>query len=341
MHVKSEQIQSHLKRQLLPIYFVSGDEPLQIQETCDAIRGTCREQGFTEREIFQVDRYFQWEDLLASAANMSLFGDRKLIELRMPSAKPGDAGSKALVQYANEANPDNVLLIISDKIDKASQRTKWFTALDKHGAFIQIWPIDEGRLSHWMQQRLKQRQITIDSDALEMICDRVEGNMLAAVQEIDKLELLADGNHIDLALVAESVSNNARYNLFSTLDCAIAGRASDAVHMLAGLRAEGTEPLTLIWAIHRELNLLYRCREQLDGGQRMDAVLQANRVWSNRQSLVRGALQRLTSLDIKNLLGLTVAADQTIKGMRRGDPWQHLTDLLLGLAGVSLLTAAT
>jgi DNA polymerase-3 subunit delta len=172
-----------------------------------------------------------------------------------------------------------------------------------------------------------------------MICDRVAGNLLAAVQEIDKLELLADNKHIDAALVTESVSDNARYNLFSTVDIALAGRGRDTIKMMRGLQAEGTEPTVVIWAVHRELNLLYRCREQLDRGEHLNQVLNSHRVWPSRHSVVGAGLKRLSCADLEQLFAVAVAADQTIKGMRQGDPWEKLTDLMLGLAGVSVLTA--
>lgn len=336
MQIKADSISRELQRQLLPVYFVSGEEPLQIQETCDAIRATCREQGVTERDVLDVDQYFDWNELLSSSASMSLFGDRKLIELRLPSAKPGDKGSKALVRYTENLNPDHVLLIVAGKVEPASKKSKWFTALDRVGGTVLVWPIDERQLPHWLTGRLKQRGLSIEPDALSMICDRVEGNMLAAVQELDKLSLVAENNTIDLALVSNSVSDNARYNLFSTIDAALAGRGSEAIRMMEGLRAEGTAPQLALWAVHRELSLLQRCREMVDSGQRVDAAMNANRVWKNRQRLISQVVNRCDQQALGQLMSLAVTADHTIKGMRRGDPWQALTDVLLELADIKL-----
>ncbi len=336
MQIKPDQLERELRGQLKPVYLVTGDEPLQVQESCDAIRRACREQGISERDILDVDQHFDWSELLSSSANMSLFGDRKLIELRIPNGKPGDKGSKALVQYTDAIDPDNILLIVAGKIEPASKRSKWFSALDRTGAIIFVWPIDERQLPRWLVGRAKQRGLSIAPDALTMICDRVEGNMLAAVQELDKLSLVATNNTIDLELVTQSVSDNARYNLFSTIDAALAGRAADAIRMLAGLRAEGTAPILVLWAIHRELSLLQRCREMVDAGQRVEAAVTANRVWKNRQRLVSDVVSRCDQKTMSHLMSMAVTIDQTIKGMQQGDPWQVLADTLLQLANTPL-----
>lgn len=220
MRLRADQLTAQLKKQLLPVYLVSGDEPLLVQEACDAIRAGAREAGCSEREVMHVDGKFKWDQLLASSAEMSLFAERKLIELRVPSGKPGAEGSKALVQYLAQPSPDNILLIVAGKIDKASTNSKWFKTIDKAGAVTQLWPIEARELPRWLQQRCGQLGLEIDQDALLMLGDRVEGNLLAAVQEIEKLRLITKGQRITAEDISDSVADNARYNLFALIDSA-------------------------------------------------------------------------------------------------------------------------
>ncbi len=184
MRLRPEQLPARLQQQVLPVYLVTGDEPLLMQEACDIIRAHAREAGCKDRDLLQVDGRFNWDLLFAASAEMSLFAERKLIELRIPSGKPGTEGSKALIEYLAGPAADNVLLIVAGKIDKRSTSSKWFKALDKAGAVVQVWPVDARELPHWMQQRLAAAGLQIDTDALQLLCDRVEGNLLAAVQEI-------------------------------------------------------------------------------------------------------------------------------------------------------------
>lgn len=338
MRIYPEKIQAHLKQQLLPIYYVSGDEPLQLQETCDAIRQACREQGCEDREVMYVERGFDWHELLSSSASMSLFSGRKLIELRMPSAKPGDAGSKALTQYAAQANSDDILLIISDKIEAASKRSKWFKSIDQAGATIQVWPVEAHQLPNWVNQRLKNVGLNASRDAVEILCERIEGNLLAAAQEIEKLRLTIQGDTVDAETISQAVSDNARYNLFSLIDKALTGNARNSLKILQGLRAEGTDATVILWALSREIRSLYLCREQLDQGQPANSVFKANRIWDSRQTLVGNALKRLDLKALSELLNLAATTDHSIKGLIREEPWQKLADLTLGLSGFHLNT---
>ena len=254
MRLYPEKLRGHLQQQLLPVYLVSGDEPLLLQECCDLIRQQARAQGCTEREVIDAGvSGFKWQDILHSASSMSLFAERKLVELRLPSGKPGAEGSKALCEYLNMASGEDVLLIISGKIDKQSTNSKWYKALDKAGVTIQVWPVDAAELPRWLQQRVRNAGMSIDADALQLLCERVEGNLLAAVQEVEKLKLLATDSRITTETVTEAVSNNARYNLFGMADSALKGDATTSLRMLHGLRAEGTEPPVVLWALAREI----------------------------------------------------------------------------------------
>jgi DNA polymerase-3 subunit delta len=333
MQLRPEQLQQHLQRELLPLYLVFGDEDLLVQETCDAIRARCREQGCNEREVLTVEgANFDWNILAGISCEMSLFADRKLIELRIPSGKPGTEGSKALQQYLENPSPDNILLIVAGKIDKQSTNTKWFKALDKAGATVQVYQVKPGQLPRWMQQRLQQAGLQIDADALQLLCDQVEGNLLAAVQEIEKLRLLTGGDRISAEHIHQSVADNARYNLFNLVDHACAGEAAAAFRIFNGLRAEGTDSLTLVWVLSREIRLLYQCQLELGKGQPMNRVFQAQRIWDSRKPMVSAALSRHSLASLTELLQQITLADHCAKGLADGDPWDRLSSVLLNLA---------
>jgi len=336
MRLYPEKLAGQLQQQLLPVYLVSGDEPLLVQECCDQIRRTARERGCNEREIIDCGvSGFNWQELLHSAASMSLFAERRLIELRLPSGKPGAEGSSALCEYLDSASGDDVLLIVSGKIDKQSTNSKWYKALDKAGATIQVWPIDAKNLPRWLQQRLRNAGLDIDNDALQLLCDRVEGNLLAAVQEVEKLKLLATGSKITLQTVSAAVSDNARYNLFDMTDKALQGNASASLRMLHGLRAEGSEPPVVLWNLAREIRTLYEVRLECDQGQAVQQALAARHVWPSRMPFVQAALARHDSSSLTLLLEQAALVDGSIKGFADGKPWDNLERLVLGLCRVS------
>ncbi|MEE8059211.1 MAG: DNA polymerase III subunit delta [Pseudomonadales bacterium] len=333
MRLRPDQLQQNLNSNTLqPIYIVSGDETLLVQESCDAIRSSCRQQGFS-REILYVESGFDWDELLASANAMSLFSERKLIELRIPTGKPGDKGGKALVAYTANISPDNVLLIICNKLESASTRTKWYKAVESAGVSIQCWPIDARNLPRWINQRLNQVGLKANAEAIQMLAERVEGNLLAAVQEIEKLHLYAEANVIDVDTVSAAVADNARYDVFGLVDRTLEGDATSSLRMLHSLKAEGTEPPVLLWALSRELRTLYHCAEQIQQGNGIERILQNQRVWDKRKPLIKNALRRLTVQQLQLLIKLAHQIDQSVKGMVKKQSWDLLEQLVLALAG--------
>ncbi len=333
MKVGPEQLKQQLKKNLQPIYITHGDEPLLVQECCDTIRSHCREQGFSEREVLNVEAGFDWQNLLASASAMSLFSDRKLIELRLPTGKPGDAGGKTLVEYAGIAPADNVLLIICGKLEGSSTRTKWYKSIEAAGAAVQIWPVDARQLPQWLEQRLAQLKLSASPDALQMLAERVEGNLLAAVQEIEKLRLYAEGDTVDVDTITATVANNARYDVFGLVDRALQGDAGGSYKMLQGLKAEGTEAPIVLWALSREIRTLAQCAEQLEQGNGIERVLQNQRIWDRRKPITKAALKRIRAKNFRKMLQLATLIDQSIKGMNKLNSWDLLAQLTLGLAG--------
>ena len=332
MRLYPEKLADHLQQKLLPVYLVSGDEPLLLQECCDQIRQKARTENCNEREIIEGGvSNFNWQDILHSASNMSLFADRKLIELRLPSGKPGAEGSKALCEYLDIASGDDVLLIVSGKIDKQSTNSKWYKALDKAGVTVQVWPVDAKNLPRWLQQRVRNAGMSIDDDALRLLCERMEGNLLAAVQEVEKLKLLAADSKITMQTVTEAVSDNARYNLFDMADNALKGNTSVSLRMLYGLRAEGTEPPVVLWALVREIRTLYEAQLDCDSGQSTQQALSSRRVWQNRMPLMQAALTRHNTHSLSLLLEQAARADGSIKGFADGKPWDNLSRLVITL----------
>lgn len=336
MRLYPEKLAGHLKQHLLPVYLVSGDEPLLVQECCDQIRQKARESGCHEREIIDANvPKFNWQDILHSAASMSLFADRKLVELRLASGKPGVEGSSALCEYLDIRGEEDVLLLVSGKIDKQSTNSKWYKALDKAGATIAVWPVDAKSLPRWLQQRVSAAGMSIDDDALHLLCDRVEGNLLAAVQEVEKLKLLAAGAKITRQTVTAAVSDNARYNLFDMADNALKGDATASLRMLHGLRAEGAEPPVVLWTLAREIRTLCEAQAACDRGLGAQQALSALRVWPSRMPLMQAALERHDASSLSLLLEQAYRTDGSIKGFAGGQPWDNLERLVADLCRVS------
>jgi DNA polymerase-3 subunit delta len=345
MKLKPEQLARQLAKQLPPLIWLAGDEPLLMQESADLVRRYCRDAQFGEREIFHVERSFNWDLFLQAGGNMSLFGERKLIELRLASAKPDDAAKKALQAYLDDPNPDFLVLVSSPRLEAATLKTKWFQAIETTSALVQIWPINRDNLAQWLQQRLLREKISADSEALQILVDRTEGNLLAAMQEIEKLKLLANTGadaeiHLDAKTVLQTVADNSRYTAFSAVDAALAGDAGRAQKVLNGLRAEGVVSQVILGAVTRELHTLLAMVQKREQGQGVNAILQSARVWYNRKQVVGSALQRLSSDTVWQLLEQARRVDQAGKGMLTANPWDELSMLLLGLAGKPVATMA-
>ncbi|RMN31989.1 DNA polymerase III, delta subunit, partial [Pseudomonas cannabina] len=268
MKLAPAQLGKHLQGTLAPVYVISGDDPLLCQEAADAIRAAARQQGFDERQVFSADASFDWGTLLQAGASMSLFAERRLLELRLPSGKPGDKGAAALMEYCARPAEDTLLLISLPKLDGSAQKTKWGKALVEGAQtqFVQIWPVDIGQLPQWIRQRLSQAGLAATQDAVELIAARVEGNLLAAAQEIEKLKLMAEEGQITVETVQAAVADSARFDVFGLTDAVLNGEAAHALRMLEGLRGEGVETPVILWALTRELRALANMSQQFSQG---------------------------------------------------------------------------
>ena len=337
MKIRAEQLQSHLSKELLPVYVISGDEPLLAQESADAVRLAARNKGFSGREVFHGEGKFDWSQLHNEANALSLFAEKKIIEIRISNGKPGDKGSKALCELCANPSPDNLLLVILPKLERSAQNSKWVKALEAVGTHIQVWPITGDQLPRWIKQRLLESNITANQQAVEILAERVEGNLLAAVQEIEKLKLLAIEGKVDAIMMSSVVADSARYNLFEFVDKVLAGDAQSAARSLRGLHSEGTDAIPLLWAITRELRILIKASEQISRGENRDWALKNAGVWEKRLPLFRTAIQRCSAAHLRMLLYQAGAIDRGIKGMRKADIWDELTTLVLSLAGSQTL----
>ncbi|AFV00583.1 DNA polymerase III subunit delta [Simiduia agarivorans] len=338
--LRAEQLAAAASKSLAPIYIISGDEPLLVQEACDTLRQSARQQGYTERERYHADKSFDWGQLHASAASLSLFAEKKIIELHITGGKPGTEGGKALQEYAARPADDNLLLIVLPKIDRNTQKAKWFSALEQAGVFIQIWPINGAQLHQWLDQRLSAAGLSADRSAIDMLATRIEGNLLAAAQEIEKLKLLATDGRVDSQLLANVVANSARYDIFGLVDKALLGDVQAAVRNLQGLKGEGTEPLAILWALTRDIRSLLQVAAGTASGSNFDWACKQAGVWDSKKSIVSAALRRLKPNELEVLLRKCNGIDRAVKGMRPADPWDELLDLVLQLAGVRSLTAS-
>ena len=340
MRLKPEQLSTHLEKPLAPVYLVSGEEPLQHMEACDAIRAAARRQGYDERRVLEVERGFNWDTLAREAAAMSLFAEKRLIELRFGSG-PGNDGGPVLIEYCSQPPEDCVLLISAGRIDKRSQQNKWFKAVDAAGVTISIWPIDMARLPGWITQRCRQRGLRIEAEAAELIAQRVEGNLLAAAQEIEKLRLLmVDNETIDTEAVLAAVADSARYDAFGLINSAYQGDLKRALRMLRGLRDEGIEAIAIYGALMWQLRRTCSLARALGAGESESSLFSRYRIFDKQQAPFRQIFKRHTPAELDRLLAAAGRIDGQLKGYAAGDPWQSLGWLLSRLAGYDSLPAS-
>jgi DNA polymerase III subunit delta len=341
MQLRSEQLPGLLARTargeaLPPVFVIASDEPLLALEAQDAIRATARTLGYSERVVLQADGRFDWSQLTEAASGLSLFADRKLVEIRLPGGKPGVAGAAALEAHAAQAHEGLLTLVALPKLDRRAKDARWVAALERAGVLIEIESIDRARLPQWIGERLARQQQHAGSDALEFVAERVEGNLLAAHQEIAKLGLLYPPGELTLAQVTDSVLNVARYDVFQLPLAMLAGDAARVRKTMAGLQAEGEAIPLVLWAISEELRMLLRVGAQVASGRSFSSVARDNRLWGPRERLVERLLPRLDPARVASALARAGEIDRLAKGLRApkadSDAWLELTDLALSIA---------
>lgn len=329
MQLRGEQLTAHLDSELKPVYVVYGDEPLLVIEAADAIRAAARRQGFDEREVLTALSGFNWNELHQAAGNMSLFGGRKLIDLRIPTGKPGRDGSTAIQDYCARPSPDALLLVTLPGLDWSEEKAVWLKALGDAGVAIKLIPPNLAELPAWLSGRLKRQNQSADSDALRFVAERVEGNLLAAHQEILKLGLLYPAGELSLSQVQDAVLNVARYDLDGLREALLSGDAARLTRTLDGLQQEGEAPPLVLWAMTEEIRALAIVKAGQKENKALDQLLKEARVWGPRQAPFRRALQRLQADTVNTALTDAARIDRLIKGIEIGEIWNDF--LRLGL----------
>jgi len=329
MLLKGEQLAAHLERELRPLYVLYGDEPLLVIEAADTIRAQARQQGYSEREVLTVLPHFDWGQLLVAGGNLSLFGDKKLIDLRIPTGKVGKEGSAALQQWCQQLSMDNLLLITLPELDWREEKAVWFTALVNAGVAIKLNAPPLAELPGWIATRLRRQQQSADLESLKFIAERVEGNLLAAHQEIQKLGLLYPSGQLSATQIREAVLNVARYDIDGLREALLSGDVARLCRTLDGLMHEGEAPPLVLWAMSEEIRALTVIRSGMDAGKPLDALLKDAKVWGPRAIPMKKALQRLSTAALEAALQHAGKIDLLAKGIGRGDIWDEF--LRLGL----------
>jgi DNA polymerase-3 subunit delta len=329
MQLRGEQLAAHLERDSRPIYTIHGDEPLLVIEAADAVRCAARRHGFTEREVLVAMIGFNWNELAGAACNLSLFGGKKLIDLRIPTGKPGRDGSAALQAYCARPSPDALLLVTLPGLDWSEEKAAWLKALTEAGVTVKLTPPNFGELPGWIAQRLQSQGQGADRDGLLFIAEHVEGNLLAAHQEILKLGLLYPRGKLSFEQIREAVLDVARHDLDGLRESLLAGDLSRLSRTLEGLRQEGEAPPLVLWAMTEEVRALAQVKGGLVEGRPLDQLLKDARVWGARQVLFRKALQRIGAPQAKRALQRAARIDRRVKGIGTSDIWNEF--LRLGL----------
>ncbi|MFJ7567017.1 DNA polymerase III subunit delta [Herminiimonas sp. NPDC097707] len=336
MQLRIDALATHLTKPLAGLYVITSDEHLLALEAADKIRQTARAQGFSEREVLVVDRSFKWGELLAANQSQSLFGDKKLIELRIPTGKPGKDGGKALQDYAASLSPDNVTLITLPKLDWATQKAAWVASLQQASVFIDIPLVERAQLPAWLGVRLAAQGQNADRACLDFIAERVEGNLLAAHQEIQKLALLYPAGPLSFEQVHDAVLNVARYDVFKLNEAMLSGDTVRLVRMLEGLQGEGEALPLVLWAVAEEIRTLLKLKSGMAQGRPLSQLTKEHRIWGPRERLIEPALRRLKLATLESALQEAAQIDKMVKGLRAkkfsGDAWDAMLQLGLKIA---------
>jgi len=340
MRIQLNSLSARLDKGLAPLYHLFGGETLLVEEALDQIRRQARAQGYGERIRYTLEPGFDWRQVTASARSMSLFAEKKVIELRIPTGKPGDAGARTLIDYADSIDgADTVLVIISGGADKSAQKTKWFKAVEAAGVAVECPAVTAQRLPQWVVQRMRGKGLQFDSDAAKRLSVLVEGNLLAAAQAIDLLALLSAETTITVEAVESAIADHARFNSFEFVDACLAGAPQRCTRILQSLRRNQAEPVLILWALTREVRTLCHLSAGLARGKKQQTLFHTHRVWSSRTNLINTALKRLSAARCHNLLRQLAAADLMLKGrapMQRQNIWEEIESIGLGVCGVEV-----
>lgn len=319
-------------KSLAPVYLVFGDEPLQRSESIDTIRRAARAAGFAGWELFFVQTGFNWGELRESADTLSLFSERRVLDVRFPE-KPDREATDWVIEYLAHVPADCILLLSAGKLAAEDQKKSWFRSIDQQGAVLQVRPLEGSALVQWLDRRMNARGLLADQSGLRLLAARVEGNLLAAAQEIEKLAVLYGEGRIEDSQIAAAVADAARYDVFDLVDAVLAGRLPRAHRVLEALKNEGIAPAVVLWALAREARQLASAAFAVAKGERVDAVLMRLRIWESRRKVLTEALRRVDVNGLQDALVLCARADRIIKGQEAGDAWEALIDVGFAMTG--------
>jgi DNA polymerase-3 subunit delta len=351
MQLALPQLQAHLQKGLRSLYTLHGDEALLVQEAADAIRAAARQQGYTERSVHVVSgAHFDWSEVLAAGGSMSLFAERQILEIRVPTGKPGKEGSPMIQQLAQsaEGNDSTLTLFVLPRLDSATKKGAWFGALEQFGVSLQIDSLDRAQLPQWIAQRLKLQNQSVASgqdgqNCLQFFADRVEGNLLAAHQEIQKLSLLYPAGELTHAQVESAVMNVARYDVFKLSEAVLAGQVARVQRMLDGLQAEGEAAVLVHYTLAEDIRALKRVKDAMAEGRPLPMALREQRIWGAREKLFERVLPKLSTARLAQLLKNAHQVDGIVKGLKvadwPADPWQALQRLALRVSSACAIKA--
>lgn len=325
--VRFDDLPGQLAKGLAPVYLIGGEEPLLIEEALDALRAQARQSGFAEREVLHADGSFDWARLAAVSDNLSLFSDRRLVELRLPGGKPGRDGAAVLKAQAESPVADTLLVVVTGRLEAAQRKSAWAKAFAEAGVMSYAWSLKRGQLPSWIATRAKRHGLTVDREVSELLLARNEGNLLALAQELDKLALLVGTGRLDIAAAREAVADSARFAVFDLPEAMIAGDVARSLRIIERLRGEGEQPVLVLWGVARELRVLADLQSTVAARGRMDAVMRRHRVWKNREAALEQLARQARPGIWSRLLGQAARADRMIKGAEPGRPWDELVVL--------------
>ena len=331
MGVNPNQLPALLAKSLAPVYLFGGSEPLLLQECRDQVIQAAQQQGFAERNAHDVGRGFDWGELVEDSAALSLFSSRKIVDIRLPTGRPGREGSQVLVEFVESADPDILLMVSCEKWDSGIRKSKWASVLARVGVLVEIWPVKPNQLPQWIRGRMTAAGLDPDPEAVAMLADLVEGNLLAAQQEIDKLALLKPGERVGAEDVTRAVANSARFDAFRLVECALQGQLGECLRVASGLQRTGVAIQAVSGALYRELTMADTVRAAVSSGESESAVFGKLRIWQSRQGPMRQLLRRLNETALGESFRALALIDRQSKGRAGGDPWQTLDRLMVHL----------
>lgn len=335
MRVAPDDLPRRLEGDLPPAIVLFGEEPLLIDESARRVRAAAVDRGFTERIPLSAETGFDWGRLTGSSQSLSLFAERRLIELRLPTGRPGDAGTRAFAEYCEAADRDVCLLVTTGRLDARSKQAKWVKTLDAAGWTVEHRALNPGQFNGWFRRRLQDKGLRLDDETIERMCHFLEGNLLAAAQEIDRIALFAEADgRVDPQAVSRGLVDHARFNVYAVADACLSGDARKALRILKVLQNEGTEPVIVSWALAKDLRTLVQIEHGLRTGKQKGQLFKSHRIWSTRAPLINAALSRLGERQITPLIRQMARCDRVLKGRAAGDVWRELEALALMMCDI-------